>query len=388
MLSEQLKAKIKERSVVKNRLYLVPMNEEDTDEILSPESEFLKGAPRKVLNDKFLSVIAFNISNKDIVNDHGIQTELINRGIVSWEPLQKTKPELRSVKLHFNDREKTSLFLKNFYVDNFKILTESYESLEIRIEPDIPSPRQCYKCFAIGHVKEQCKPETQQRCGHCMNTEHSTEDCDKQKVNHKCSICDHSSLDRRCKAYRSAKREAANLAFETITKSKTNAKKKYLKDENFNAAQQTHPQTHSYSEALIHNNETTNIANKNELFGLCKDINCIINENTKNQKQTEDNKKNFAEGMERLGLAIESTNKIAVKFDETLKSLTTTMAQISRHECDIVRNEFEINLSQVKKEYTEFYNSNSNRIERIENQLRAITHPNTYQPQTTLPFQK
>ena len=223
-----------------------------------------------------------------------------------------------------------------------------------------------------------------------MNTEHSTEDCNNQKVNHKCSICgcNHSSLDRRCKAYRSAKREAANLAFETITKSKTNAKKKYLKDENFNAAQQTHPQTHSYSEALIHNNETTNIANKNELFGLCKDINCIINENTKNQKQTEDNKKNFAEGMERLGLAIESTNKIAVKFDETLKSLTTTMAQISRHECDIVRNEFEINLSQVKKEYTEFYNSNSNRIERIENQLRAITHPNTYQPQTTPPFQQ
>ena len=53
--------------------------------------------------------------------------------------------------------------------------------------------------------------------------------------------------------------------------------------------------------------------------------------------------------MKRLGLAIESTNKIAVKFDETLKSLTTTMAQIYRHECDIVRNEFEINLSQYLK---------------------------------------
>ena len=40
MLADQLKAKIKERSVVKNRLYLVHMSAEDTEEILRPDSYF------------------------------------------------------------------------------------------------------------------------------------------------------------------------------------------------------------------------------------------------------------------------------------------------------------------------------------------------------------
>ena len=121
MLSEHLKAKIKERSVVKNRLYLVPLGPEDTEEILKLDTDFFTGAPRKILNDKFHSIVAFNISNQEIEKNRTIQTELVNRGVVCWEPLQKAKPELRSVKLHFNDREKTSHFLRNFYVDDLKI---------------------------------------------------------------------------------------------------------------------------------------------------------------------------------------------------------------------------------------------------------------------------
>ena len=56
--------------------------------------------------------------------------------------------------------------------------------------------------------------------------------------------------------------------------------------------------------------------------------------------------------------------------------------------CDFSFLDGTINLSQVKKEYTEFYSSNSSRIKRIENQLRAITNPNTYQPQQLLPTTK
>ena len=118
MLSEHLKAKVKERSVFKNRLYLVPLGPEDSEEILKLDTDFFTGAPRKILNDKFHLKVAFNISNQEIEKDRKIQAELVSRGVVCWEPLQKAKPELRSVKLHFYDREKTSHFLRNFYVDN------------------------------------------------------------------------------------------------------------------------------------------------------------------------------------------------------------------------------------------------------------------------------
>ena len=153
------KIKIKEKSVVNNRLYLVPSSEEDMEELLRTDSTFLPGIPRKILNDKYHSIVAFNVSFKEITSDSKIQDALTQRGVVCWEPLRKKHPENRSVKLHFIDRIKTSQFLKNFCVDNLRVLTNNYESLEIRFEPDLPSPEQCYNCYALGHVKEQCSHE-------------------------------------------------------------------------------------------------------------------------------------------------------------------------------------------------------------------------------------
>ena len=68
------------------------MSDEDAEEILRADSEFYPYAPRKILNDKYHAVVALNISCQDITNDQTIQTELTNRGVVCWEPLQKTKP--------------------------------------------------------------------------------------------------------------------------------------------------------------------------------------------------------------------------------------------------------------------------------------------------------
>ena len=141
----------------------------------------------------------------------------------------------------------------------------------------------------------------------------------------------HSSLDRRCKNYRSVKREAANLAVESITKSKNNSKIKYLKDENFNSTQHSQAKSNTYSDTIKHNSTILTTANKNELTLLHKDLNCLKNENNGFQKQNEENKQRFEEGMEMLGRAIERTNNIAAKFDDNLKSLTITIVQISRN---------------------------------------------------------
>ena len=148
------------------------------------------------------------------------------------------------VKLHFEDRDKTALFMKNFYVNDFKINNSNNESIKIRIEPDIPSPIQCHKCFVIGHTKEKCS--SMPKCGHCADTNHKTEECDCQESGLKCSLCgcNHSSLDQRCKKYR-----AANLAVEKITKIKTGINKKNLRDISFNEPQSS-KNTTTYSQIV------------------------------------------------------------------------------------------------------------------------------------------
>ena len=70
------KIKIKEKSVVNNRLYLVPSSEEDMEELLRTDSTFLPGIPRKILNDKYHSIVAFNVSFKEITSDSKIQDAL------------------------------------------------------------------------------------------------------------------------------------------------------------------------------------------------------------------------------------------------------------------------------------------------------------------------
>ena len=82
LLTDHPKIKLKERTVVKNRLYLVPSSEEDLEELLRTDTEFFPGFPRKILNDKYHSVVAFNISNDDITQDLKIQEALTQRGVI------------------------------------------------------------------------------------------------------------------------------------------------------------------------------------------------------------------------------------------------------------------------------------------------------------------
>ena len=129
------------------------------------------------------------------------------------------------------------MFFRNHYESDLKILSSNNTQVTIRIEPDIASPVQCYKCFALGHAKETCKrPEV---CGKCMSIEHSTDHCIQYEGAHlKCVICEglngHSSTDRSCPKYRAVKRDMANDAINNITRSRINSKKKIDKDNAFN----------------------------------------------------------------------------------------------------------------------------------------------------------
>jgi hypothetical protein len=394
-LTTKLHAKVKERSLVNQRLYITPVDENDTLEILRLDTEFFPGIERRILNDKYLSVIAFNVSNVEINNDSDIQCALKQRGVIYWEPLQSDNPDKRSVKLFFSERDKTILFLKNFYADDMKCKNTKTEVVTIRIEPDIPSPKQCFKCYGLGHAMEGCS--LLPRCGHCMSTAHETKECDcDSAIKLKCSICavpGHSSLDRRCPKYRAARREAANLAVTQMTKISTNNGKKAVKD-----ALHNHETTTNYAQAIASDQIYDDIKDRlkklereathpdqnqmskeiSELRTNTQTFNKRINDIDANVKTT---RREHETTMQALIAAIQSTKELGENFNKTTAQLEANMSQIAKQEVDILRKEHETIFTNQRIEYTGMFNSQDQRIARLESLVKYVS-PN--QPQAPL----
>ena len=396
LITSKLKAKIKERKLVRNRLYLTPIDEQDTAEIMREDSEFLPGLKRKALNDKYLSIVAFNISKREIDDDKRIQNELVSRGVVCWEALQPLAQDKRSVKLFFNDSEKTILFFRNHYESDLKILGSNNTQVTIRIEPDIASPLQCYKCFALGHAKETCKrPEV---CGKCMSTEHSTDHCIQYEEAHlKCVICEglngHSSTDRSCPKYRAVKRDLANDAVNKITRSRINSKKKIDKDNAFNdRTNNTYADVTNKScelESLnarikaIEEKKDTGQKADGQVMNDVKSLKIKDEETTKEIKkiksQANADKETLKEGMNGLEKAIRSMTDLGTRFTETMNKLDERIFTIVRQECDVIKRDTSSSFLQQRNEYTSMHNNHENRLALLENLAKTHAAPQQQQ---------
>jgi hypothetical protein len=364
------------------------------------DSDFLPGYQRKALNDKFLSLVGFNISLNEINSDQKIQQELASRGIVCWEALQSQHPEKKSVKFHFNDREKTILFLKNFYVSDFKTFDNKKEQITIRIEPDIPSPLQCHKCQLLGHVKEKC--QAQELCGQCLATDHVTKECTiTDKTLHKCAQCEsisgHGSIDRKCPKYRKIKRDAANDAVDLITNSRQNRSKKKIKDNEFGDRQtlggnggpsyaeitQNMLEVASLSKQVkeIQSKPVTNDGNISQMSNDVKSL-IITNKNQAEElkvlkKEAAFDRNKLTQGMTSLELAIEAMTNLGTKFDNTTNKLDERITNIVRNECETVRNEFTTTTNSMKSEYSSFYSNHETRLAALESLARGAVAQQT-----------
>ena len=94
------------------------------------------------------------------------------------------------------------------------------------------------------------------------------------------------------------------------------------------------------------------------------------------------NKSDYEKGLEQIGSAIASTNGLATKLDETLKTITSVMTNIARQECETIRIEVETNLAHQKREYSENFYNNQARIEKLESQIRSINNYHNLNTQT------
>ena len=249
-------------------------------------------------------------------------------------------------------RDKTVLFLRNFYVDDFKCKNQKSEIIRIRIEPDIASPQQCFKCFGLNHSQENC--EQTKRCGHCMSSEHETTNCNCTKNDDlKCSICGvkgHSSLDRRCVKFRAARRDMANEAVAQITKTTTNKSKKLAKDISHNL-ENSSSYAHVTNSQQLDNDLQERLRKLETNAGSQNDQSRIQNDIKKCFKETENiksglidlnnivntNKTEFEKNMLNLTKAITSTNKLAETFEKNTQMLEQNMVQIAKREIDVLR---------------------------------------------------
>jgi hypothetical protein len=398
-IKDHLKINLKERNIVKNRIYLTAFDEQDTTEIMREDGEFLPGYKCKALNDKFLSVVAFNISHTEIENDSRIQNELSSRGIVCWQPLQPKQVEKRPVKLFFNDKENTILFFRNHYENDLKILDSNKEQIVIRIEPDIPSPLQCFKCYALGHAKEDCS--AQEICGKCMSTMHTTDGClQTEEQILKCVICDdisgHASNDRSCPKYRTVKRSMANEAVNKITKSRINSRKKIEKDNEYNGhAQNMEENSQSYSAvasaSLINRKEKieSKAVEEETVKQINNDVSSLKIQNselkkeiTKVTSQANTDRTQVETSLSALQAAILSMHALGSKFDETANKLDERINSTVKRESDAIKKEVGNLLLEQKSEYSTFYNIHEQRIIALEQLAKGLhSSPQMIHPQ-------
>ena len=182
------------------------------------------------------------------------------------------------------------------------------------------------------------------KCGHCADTNHKPEECDCQESGLKCSLCgcNHSSLDRRCKKYRAAKREAANSAVEKITKIKTDINKKKLRDISFNEPQSS-KNTTTYSQIVQNPEQMKDIT---KIAQIEKESNSLKIENSNRKSEIDQtiNKKEYQSGLSSLSQAIQSSNILAQRLTDTVEKLEKNMMLIAKKECQELKTEIDLQL--------------------------------------------
>ncbi len=224
LITNKLNAQISNKSVVQNRLYVYPLTEKDSVEIMKINSQFFPNCERRTLTTKRLAIILHNITCYEIETDPSIKNSLIKSGITSWEPLMINKHECKSLKCYFDAKDKMVLFLRNHYANDWRVLDSKSTSIEIGVEPDVYNPIQCFKCYQLGHIKKDCpknKTTNEDICPHCCRYGHQMESCIKLSL--KCATCGcaHSSLDRKCQTYKDKKRAIQNKGVSKLLRNET-----------------------------------------------------------------------------------------------------------------------------------------------------------------------
>ena len=206
MVVMQTGAQIRDSAIKGNRLFIYPRTQSDFEGIFGCTSwEFSKNECFSLENRDYMVIISF-LGIEDVEYNNTIKTELKSMGIVKWDPLIEDDREFLAIKATCRSKEDCKSILKNYYLNGKTFKTINGRSIQAKIGPNVPNPKQCFNCFKFtDHYASECT-DSAPTCEKCGKNGHKKADCtSKEPTCLHCNGC-HDARDRDCKVYKAKKK--------------------------------------------------------------------------------------------------------------------------------------------------------------------------------------
>jgi hypothetical protein len=311
---------IKSTDIIQNRLYVYTNNEKETELLLDENTNFFQGQKRKNLETNSFSLIMHNISMAEVKEHEQLCNQLEKLGILNCEAVDQEDQNEISIKAYVGSKNALrDLFIK--YYESGIAVKIGDEEININIQPNCGRPTQCYKCWQIGHVRSECRPDQPELCAACGYSGHESANCFNNLY---CTFCQggHNALDKKnCEKYRKLCNERKRDALERITGIKNFSKNQY--------ALKTFAEAASYTKDIVEQNKINDqkFASRAELADTIQASNKALERAESALKTSQDYLKTVVDSMKQEALL--ATNKV---YSEIAASANNVLQSISQNQ--------------------------------------------------------
>jgi hypothetical protein len=363
--SSNLTFALKSTDIIQNRLYIYTNNEKETEMLLDEKTNFFQGCKKKNLETNSFSLIMHNISIAEVQEHEQLCKQLEMIGITNCEAVDQEDTNEISIKAYVGNKNALrDLFIK--YYESGIAVKIGDEDININIQPNCGRPTQCYKCWQIGHVRSECRPDQPELCAACGYSGHDSANCFNNLY---CTFCQggHNALDKKnCEKYRKLCSERKKEALEKITGIKNFSKNQY--------ALKTFAEAASYTKEIVEQNKINEqkFASRAELTDTIQASNKAIERAEETLKTSQDYLKTVRENMKQEALLAANMvySELATSANNVLQSMS-----LNQSKADYENKKLELIVrSLAGNRYDELeYNAKQNLHA---NQVNVLANPN------------
>ena len=186
------------------KLFLYPIEEADLVNILKFNDWIFAKNEKISLENKNSYIILRAISFNEVEESSQIRQELTDLNIKCWTPLIDNEKDHLAIKCEIITRADLSEVLLKYFVDGKKFNLINNKIANVRFDPDIKNPVQCFVCYKFdGHMAESCQVSNA-KCENCGDQRHTNDDeqhlCNKKTH---CLNCNgnHGARNKICEEY-------------------------------------------------------------------------------------------------------------------------------------------------------------------------------------------